>query len=127
MPLRPASASVAPPPPPAQNDNADYKDGDDGDMQDMDAGAVLPEVEPTVVLGCRQTALRASVLWPLKFHAELATLWDDDTPQTREDRGKAAAARGKAKAETLRAHSGDSAGHYYMHLSFAKIAGSMSS
>ena len=120
------NASVAPTAPaapataPAAASGSCVLDDDDDDREQLrgDAEETLPEAEANAVVGDYSTALK-TVTALLEVHLELGAPWDDDCDATRKAKGAAAQDKGAVWAQALRAHSGDSVGHYYCHLAFA--------
>ena len=88
----------------------------------LDTGANDEEAEyvPATVIGTRVTALE-SVHRLLELLIELHQPWKDDGPSgpERAKRATAAGVCGRAWATAVRSHSGDTVGHYYMHIAFA--------
>jgi hypothetical protein len=97
---------------------------DDADELGLDTHASSDETEyvPATVIGTRDTAL-GSVHRLLELLIELHQPWIDDGPGgiERAKRAKAAAVCGRAWATAIRTHSGDTVGHYYMHVAFAHL------
>jgi hypothetical protein len=115
--------TTAPTTAPADDTISDDADDADGDADGDAAAAGIEEEEDSIeavdgdIVGTRATAVTAFNTL-MKLQMELNTPWPNSE---RKPRAAAAQKMGAAWATSLRAHSNNGVGHYYMHLCYAHL------
>ena len=92
---------------------------DDTDIDHLELGDEMPEISGEVI-GSRTTALNV-IHTLLVLMLELHDGWEADTLAERCKRGAAAMGKGRAWANAMRAHTGNTHGFYYSHVAGAHL------